>query len=223
MALTVLPLALPAALAYRLPAPTLAGPGDPPLAVRRARRLPPAGRHVPVPLVPGAGDPARHPRRAGRRLGVAASASGARRAGARVHDAARLRPQARGGEEQRPPRRGPVLHLPRRGARDRGARARPAAGRSARADLLGLLHPVHDGPRDLRGRAVLVTGLRGPPRPRRRAVRGPSHRRAGARLRAVDARALPVLRLPQAARPQRRARRLCSSRCGASAAPPSTC
>ena len=74
MALTLAPLAVPAALAYRLPAPSWQE-----IAVRvwplaALARLPAAGRDVPLPRVPGARAAAVDPRRPGRPDGLAAPA-----------------------------------------------------------------------------------------------------------------------------------------------------
>ena len=58
IALTVAPLALPAVLAYRLPAPSWQEQAVRVWPLAAARRLPAAVRDVPLPLVPGPRDPA---------------------------------------------------------------------------------------------------------------------------------------------------------------------
>jgi hypothetical protein len=94
--LTLAPLAAPAALAYRLPAPTWQEQGRARVAVRGPRGLPAPDRHVPVPRVPGAGAAPVDSRRAGRLHGLEAAVH--RRGGepAGVHEPSRPRAQARG-------------------------------------------------------------------------------------------------------------------------------
>ena len=95
---------------------------------------------------------------------------------------ARVRAQARGGEEQRAPGGRSVLHLPRRGARAATCGARPAPRWSARAHLRRLLHPVHD-------RAARPTSARCPGRRTSSSAATRRTRSSRARLNGAAARA----------------------------------
>ena len=155
IALTIAPLAIPAVLAYRLPAPSWQEKAVRVWPFAALAGLPASARDVPLPLVPGPRHPALDPRRAGRPHRLAPPAPARRRRAAGADDRARHRPQAGGLDPLHPQRRRPVLGLRRRGARDEGDRERPAARRRARLRLRRLHAAVPDRAGDVDRRAEL--------------------------------------------------------------------
>ena len=163
------PLAIPAAFAYRLPAPDFGAVALRAWPLAALARLLPAVRHVPVPCAPGTHAAARGPGRA-RAAGVAGRAAGAARAGGG------RRPGARG-RRDRVPRREPRRRRARRpaavhadGGRARRAappRRRARAGRRARPGLHRDRRAGVHGTRDLDRRRIVDAGPAGA-RPRRR-------------------------------------------------------
>ena len=137
VALTLAPLAVPAALAYRLPAPSWQELARARVAAGGAGRLPRAGRHVPLPRVPGARAPALDPGRPRRAERLAAPrAAGGRRA-RRADEPPGHGAQARGVGALDPQRRRPLLDLPTEGRALRFLESDPRPG--------GVLGPVYAG------------------------------------------------------------------------------
>src|SRR5207244_8934998 len=180
-----------------------AGLGGGSVAAGGAGGVPPARRKVPLPRVPGARHAARRAGGPGRHEPPALAA--APRARDRRDGAARaawVRAQGPARAEQRALRQLSVLHRGGRAARARLAGGRPAARWGARADLLGVLRAVHDRAGDLRRGAVVVAPLPPASPAGGGSLLRPADRRAGARVRPLHTRPLPLRRLPRPAQPR---------------------
>ena len=158
--LTMGPLILPAALAYRLPSPTWQD-----IAVRAwpigalVVYLMPIGT-FPYHAIQGVAAAALHPRRPGRGVPGLAAAAGARGGGAalltvpgsRIHKVGLARTNIHGL---------PLLRAHGRGTGARRARARPAPRGCAGGGVRKQRDPLPDGTGGLRGRALLVARVGG--------------------------------------------------------------